>query len=81
MTGRTSRAELASLFVRLAVAVGGDGWSLDHNSAYGGWVIVEQLGSGGEGRPFGDRRRSAGDMADVMRFALRAVAMREEVTP
>ena len=72
---RTTRKELADLTARLAEATGASGWSLDHNSAYGGWVIAKTEKSGGESRPFGDLRRSASAMADVLRFALTAIGM------
>ena len=33
-------------------------WDLNYNSNYGGYVIVEYTKTGGEGTPFGSRRRT-----------------------
>ena len=90
MTRRTTHAELQTLLERLAEATGktvatkDNGWvglSLEHNSVYGGWRIVETVEDvSGEYEPFGTQRRPAREMADVMRFALYAIPSRDEVT-
>lgn len=50
-------------------------WALDHNSIYGGFVIVEIVNEGGgESHPLGERRRPAREFCDVVYFAERALA-------
>jgi hypothetical protein len=77
---RTTRKELESLFALLCNATGHTvavsyadkgGWALEHDST--GYIIHEYLPEGGAHEPFGSRRRSASEMADAMRFAIRAV--------
>lgn len=85
---RTSKAEVQAVFERLCdtvgVPIGGTfdsttrtmsrGWNLDHNSAYGGWVVVGYDGSGtSESRPLGDRRMPATEFVAAMHLAIRAV--------
>ncbi len=38
------------------------GWALDYNSTYGGYVIEEEMESGGVSHPFGSLRRSSREM-------------------
>lgn len=68
---RITRRDLAREFAYLCEAMGkeiGNGagqWNLEY---YQGWLIAEGLG----GRPFGNRRLSAREMYNVMRFAHQA---------
>lgn len=72
---RTTRKELEGLFSHFVLVTGTDlDLHLDYASAYGGYVIAETLPHGGQSRPFGDRRRSAAEMADVLRFGIKAAA-------
>lgn len=51
-------------------------WLLDHNSAYGGYVIREYVNEGGGvTEPLGSRRRTGREFVDVCRFALAAIHM------
>lgn len=82
---RTTRSEVEALFIRFCTAMGQpmaqsypDGvkgaWMLDHDST--GYLIHEKVETGNCGgvhEPFGSRRRSAGEMADAMRFAIAAM--------
>jgi hypothetical protein len=50
------------------------GYNLDYNPTYGGYVIGKIVNeAGGESRPFGDSRRSAGEMYDTLHFAVSVV--------
>jgi hypothetical protein len=80
---RTTRKEVESLFESLCATLGKrvatawndvGAWSLDYNPHYGGYVIIEQM-EHGESAPYGDYRRSAGDMAYTIRFALRSIQL------
>jgi hypothetical protein len=49
-------------------------WALDHNSHYGGWVIVEIVNeAGGQRNPVIEMRLRNREMWQAMRFALRAL--------
>lgn len=74
---RTSRKELKEVFQLFCSTFGGrvatgpndmGGLVLDYYNGYRIERIDNHLG--GVGCPFGEKRRSAGAMADVMRFAL-----------
>jgi hypothetical protein len=81
---RTTNKELAVLFGQLCRALGRNetddtrqpgSWHLEHNSVYG-WRIVQDSKGGGESCPLGYRSYSAGEMATVIRFALRALEIK-----
>lgn len=81
---RTTRKMVTNQFKLLCEALGKKqsdsykdkgAWNLEYIAYYGGYSIVEFLESGGEGQPFGARRRSASEMFDVINFALRAVEL------
>jgi hypothetical protein len=48
-------------------------WHLDHAACYGGYVVVEQLGNGGETHPLGDERKSAKDFYHCAWYAVHAI--------
>lgn len=92
---RTTKTEVVAVFERLRETVGvpaggrfdsesrtmSAGWALDHNGAYGGWVVVGFDGKGtGESRPLGDYRMPAGQFVAAMHLAIRAVVASREVT-
>jgi hypothetical protein len=83
---RYTRKHAESAFDRLVKVLGQrqaqswndvGGWTLDYNSAYGGFVVEEiSSESAGVSHPFGPMRRSARDFCDAVRFvedALRAM--------
>lgn len=69
---RISKQDLTRALGWLCDAAGkrigtGEGeWSLEN---YNGWLLIEGIG---EHHPFGNRRRSAREMYDVMQFAQQA---------
>lgn len=80
---RTSRRDAENAFERLIAAIGGrvaksyndvGAYSLDYNSAYGGFTVelVENQG-GGVSRPFGHTRQSAREFCQSVRFATDAL--------
>lgn len=85
-----THASVTDLFARFCEALGkrtsweqrrpGD-WILDHNDAYGGYVIRECLEHGAVSEPFGSRRRSAHEMCNVLRFALAVLNYAREDRP
>ena len=80
---RTGKKYVEAVFKRFCEAMGKHvaedykdvgGYSLDHNSIYGGYVIEEIHGaSGGVDHPFGSNRMKAGAFTDAMHFAMRAI--------
>lgn len=81
---RTTRKEVESVFILFCQAMGSisatsypdaikGAWMLDHDST--GYKIHEkcQDNGGGVSEPFGSRRRTAGEMVEVMRFAIAAL--------
>lgn len=54
-----------------------DGWRLDYAACYGGYVVASlSEGTTGEGRPFGDYRRSARDLWQMVWDITRAFELR-----
>lgn len=45
-------------------------YSLDHNSTYGGYIIIEHMENGGEHHPFVNRRLSLREMDAALEMAL-----------
>jgi hypothetical protein len=78
---RTTQSEVHGMFNRLAKAMNkridrnAGSLSLDYNSCYGGYVIVENLENGGESHPFGSLRRSAKEM--YLSLYMASVALEE----
>jgi hypothetical protein len=52
-------------------------WFLDHDA--NGWTVSVALPSGGEERPLGHRRRTAGELWEAMVFAFAAVTEARKV--
>jgi hypothetical protein len=51
-------------------------WALDHNSIYGGFVVVEIVNEGGgEAHPLGDRRMPAREFCQSIYFAERVLSL------
>lgn len=50
--------------------------AIEYNSSYGGYLIVEYGEYGCESHPFGQKRRTANEMYDVMAFAVNALEFR-----
>lgn len=90
---RTTKTEVQAVFSRLCKTVGvpeggqfdmatrkmSRGWKLEHNGAYGGWVVVGYDGNGtGQSRPLGDSRMPAGQFVEAMHLAIRAVEASRE---
>lgn len=78
---RTTAAELRGVFGRLlrnleSHGVDITGYRLDNASVYGGWTVAQrEERTGGESRPFGDKRVPAGQMWDRLDYACRALEM------
>ena len=78
---RTTKKEVWAVFYRLVEAleaplaggVGSPGLALDHNSAYGGWVIVWRNADTSESRPFGHSRKPAREFVAAMHLAIDAL--------
>ena len=81
---RTTRKNVEGIFSVLAKMMGKQigcepgNWQLDYQPDYGGYVICETLSTGGETKPLGHSRRTAGDMWDTMHFAIRLLEYRDE---
>src|SRR6185295_8196838 len=80
---RISRICLSVMFSRYVKAIGGHvadsyndvgGFTLDHNSVYGGWLI-EQIGceNGSVNHPFGSRRMKIGELYEALSFAIYSI--------
>jgi hypothetical protein len=82
---RTSHSNVMGLFQHLVKALGGHmakahndvgGWRMDYQPEYGGYTIERISGpGGGVSQPFGSGRHKAGEMWQMMRFALIALEM------
>lgn len=82
---RTTRREVEAIFILFCKTMGTPhasnypsaikgAWMLDHDST--GYLIHEKLQDGNGGgvhEPFGSRRRTSGEMVEVMRFAIAAL--------
>ncbi len=75
-----TKSEVQVMFGRLAKAMNKridagswNGLGLDHNSIYGGYVIVEYGENGSESHPFGPVRRNAKEMYLSMHMTTQAL--------
>lgn len=74
-----TKKDLMAVYARFLRDIGGtDGsepgtYSLNHNSAYGGYQIILNGERGTESEPFGAGRRSLSGMCDVLYFACQAI--------
>jgi hypothetical protein len=77
MSTRYTRSDAVAVFSTFSRIMSdtASNWALDHNATYGGYVIVERNADGSESRPFGNRRRPAGEFCRTLQFAVDAVAM------
>lgn len=83
MADRYTRRDAQAAFARLLLACGKreaasykdvGGWTLDHNSVYGGYVVEQVVSErGGITQPFGGQRRAAREFCDTVRFATDAI--------
>ena len=72
---RITKASLIShlkLFLK-AMNLDASQYALDHNSVYGGYVIVKLHEDTSESHPFGAKRRTAKELADLLNFAILAL--------
>jgi hypothetical protein len=51
-------------------------WSLDHNSTYGGYIIVEMLENGGQHHPLLNCRLNSIEMSNALDMALAVVRLK-----
>lgn len=73
---RTTRADLDALCERLAILTGDPTLRVERYQPGDSRTPFKIVGgTSGGAEPFGARRRSAGELADAMRFAIRTIAL------
>lgn len=86
---RTTRKTVETVFEYFLKAINGrkakdykdvDGYRLDYNPIYGGYVVEQIVNDGGGvSRPFGDRRRAPAEMVSTLNFVMEVLREKAKV--